>query len=73
MGIRQQLASLFESPSHREQVRRTAIDDQRRATSPEEEVSQRETRRLGGMSSEDREWEQAALQRNRAAQDRLTP
>ena len=73
MGILQKLSSLFESPAHREQVRRDAIDEQRRATSPEEEISQRETRRLDGMSSEDQEWEQAALQRNRAAQDLQTP
>lgn len=73
MGIREQLTSLFESPSHREQTRRTVIDDQRRATSPEEELNQRETRRLAGMTSEDREWEQAALQRNRDAQARLAP
>ncbi len=73
MGIREQLASLFESPSHREQTRRTAIDVQRSATSPEEELSLRETRRLAAMSVDDQAWEQAALQRNRAAQDRLTP
>jgi hypothetical protein len=73
MGIREKLASLFESPSHREETRRTAIDDQRRANSPEQEVTQRETRRLGGMSDEDQAWEQAALQRNRDAQDRQKP
>lgn len=73
MGIREKLTSLFESPSHREQVRRAAIDDQRRATSHEQEITQRETRRLDGMSAEDQAWEQAALQRNRAAQDRQTP
>ncbi len=39
-----------------------------RAQSPGEEISQRETRRLTGMSAEDREWEQASLQRNRDIQ-----
>jgi len=73
MGIREQLAQVFRSPDRREQERRTAIQDQRQATSPSEEVSQRETRRLDGMSVEDRAWEQAALQRHRDAQDSLTP
>lgn len=71
MGILSKLASLFESPSHREQVRRTAIDDERRATSPEEVIEQRETRRLSNMSQEDQAWEQAALQRNREAPGRV--
>jgi hypothetical protein len=38
------------------------------AQSPDEEISQREDRRLTGMSAEDREWEQASLQRNRDIQ-----
>lgn len=73
MGIRTQLASLFRSPSSREQDRRREAVEQGRATSPEEEISQRETRRLAGMSAEDQAWEQAALQRNRAAQDHQAP
>ena len=40
-----------------------------RAQSPSEELSQREERRLTGMSTEDRDWEQASLQRNRDIQD----
>jgi 5-methylcytosine-specific restriction endonuclease McrA len=43
-----------------------------RAQSPGEELSQREERRLTGMSAEDREWEQASLQRNRDIQDERT-
>ena len=43
-----------------------------RAQSPDEEISQREERRLTGMSEEDREWEQASLQRNRDIQDERT-
>ena len=73
MGIRMQLTSLFRSPSDREHDRQSAIVEQGRAGSPEEEANRRETQRLAGMSSEDREWEQAALQRHRDAQDRLIP
>ena len=40
-----------------------------RASSPSEEISNREERRQTGMSAEDREWEQASLQRNRDIQD----
>ena len=40
-----------------------------RAQSSDEEISQREDRRLTGMSVEDREWEQASLQRNRDIQE----
>src|SRR5215203_3004522 len=43
-----------------------------RAQSSDEEISQREDRRLTGMSVEDREWEQASLQRNRDIQDERT-
>ena len=43
-----------------------------RAQSPSEEISQREERRLTGMSAEDREWEQASQQRNRDIQDERT-
>jgi hypothetical protein len=73
MGIRTQLAAFFRSPSDREQDRRKGIVEQGRAASPEEETSQREMRRLAGMSDEDQAWEQAALQRNRDAQDHLMP
>jgi hypothetical protein len=73
MGIRTQLAIFFRAPGDREQARRTGSVAQGRASSPEEEDSQRETRRLAGMSDDDQAWERAALQRHRAAQDRLTP
>ena len=43
-----------------------------RAKSSGEEISQREDRRLSGMSAEDREWERASLQRNRDIQDERT-
>ncbi len=59
--------------SRQSQVRQTrdlrmGAQEQSRAQSPEEEISQREERRLGGMSAEDRDWEQASLQRNRDIQ-----
>jgi FtsZ-interacting cell division protein ZipA len=43
-----------------------------RAQSPSEEISNREERRLTGMSTEDQDWEQASLQRNRDIQDERT-
>jgi hypothetical protein len=63
--------------SRQGQVRQTrdlrmGAQEQRRAQSPGEEISQREERRLTGMSSEDREWEQASLQRNRDIQQERT-
>ena len=73
MGIREQLAQFFRSPASREQERRMSIQEQEQAMSPAEEVSQRETRRLAGMSDEDRAWEQAALRRNQDAQEQVTP
>jgi FtsZ-interacting cell division protein ZipA len=51
---------------------RMGAQEQARAQSPGEELSQREDRRLSGMSAEDREWEQASLQRNRDLQDERT-
>src|SRR5215207_4262083 len=63
--------------SRQSQVRQTrdlrmGAQEQGRAQSPGEELSQREERRLSGMSTEDREWEQASLQRNRDFEDERT-
>ena len=63
--------------SRQSQVRQTrdlrmGAQAQGRAQSPGEEISQREGRRLTGMSAEDREWEQASLQRNRDIQHERT-
>ena len=63
--------------SRQSQVRQTrdlrmSAQEQGRAQSPGEEISQREDRRLSGMSAEDREWEQASLQRNRDIQHERT-
>ncbi len=51
---------------------RMGAQERGRAQSPGEEISQREERRLTGMSADDREWEQASLQRNRDLQHERT-
>ena len=63
--------------SRKSQVRQTrdlrmGAQELGRAQSPGQEISQREERRLTGMSAEDREWEQASLQRNRDLQHERT-
>ena len=63
--------------SRQGQVRQTrdlrmGAQERGRAQSLGEEISQREERRLTGMSAEDREWEQASLQRNRDIQHERT-
>jgi FtsZ-interacting cell division protein ZipA len=63
--------------SRKSQVRQTrdlrmGAQERDRAQSSGEEISQREERRLSGMSAEDREWEQASLQRNRDIQHERT-
>ncbi len=63
--------------SRQSQVRQTrdlrmGAQELGRAHSPGEEISQREERRLTGMSAEDRDWEQASLQRNRDIQHERT-
>jgi hypothetical protein len=54
----------------REQTHRMSVQAQGQAQSPAEEISQREDRRLAGMSVEDRAWETDALRRHQANQDR---
>ena len=51
---------------------RMGAQERDRAQSPGEELNQREERRLTGMSAEEREWEQASLQRNRDIQHERT-
>src|SRR5215207_3419492 len=63
--------------SRKSQVRQTrdlrmGSQELGRAQTPSEEISQREDRRLSGMSVEDREWEQASQQRNRDIQHEPT-
>jgi FtsZ-interacting cell division protein ZipA len=60
--------------SRKSQVRQTrdlrmGTQELGRAQSPSEELSQREDYRLAAMSAEDRDWEQASLQRNRDIQE----
>jgi type VI protein secretion system component VasK len=50
---------------------RMSVQAQEQAQLPGDRISQREDRRLAGMTAEDREWEQASLQRNRESQERI--
>jgi hypothetical protein len=72
MGIREQVTEIFRTRSQREQEQRMAGQERDRARTPEEVISQREARRLAGMSADERAWEQASLQRSREAQDHST-
>jgi hypothetical protein len=72
MGIREQVTQLFQTRSQREHDQQQADRERERARTPEEEIGQREERRLAGMSAEDRAWETASLERHRVAQDRAT-
>ncbi len=58
-----------QSRQQRDQDRRIDIQAENRAQSPAAAISQREDRRLAGMSTEDRAWEQASLERQRASQE----
>jgi flagellar biosynthesis/type III secretory pathway M-ring protein FliF/YscJ len=51
-----------------EQDRRISAQAQGQAQLPGDRISQREDRRLAGMTAEDQDWEQASLQRDREAQ-----
>ena len=52
-----------------EQARRMSVQAQGQAHLPGDWSSQREDRRLAGMTAEDQAWEQASLQRHRAVQE----
>ena len=58
----------LQSRERTEQDRRMNVQTQEQADLPGDRVSQREDRRLAGMTAEDREWEQASLERNRESQ-----
>ena len=60
-----------QTQSGQAQGRRVTAQREAGAQSPAEEISQREDRRLGGMSADDRAWEQASLERNRAQETRI--
>jgi hypothetical protein len=49
-----------------------SVQAQGQADLPGDRISQREDRRLAGMTAEDREWEQASLQRHRESQQART-
>ena len=52
------------------QERRISGQAQEQEQLPGDRISQREDRRLSGMTVEDKAWEQASLQRNREAEER---
>jgi membrane protein implicated in regulation of membrane protease activity len=54
-----------------EQNRRISVQAQGQAQLPGDRISQREDRRLAGMTTEDRAWEQASLERDRQSQERI--
>jgi hypothetical protein len=58
-----------QSRARTEQDRRISVQAQDQAHLPGDWISQREDRRLAGMSAEDQAWEQASLQRHHASQD----
>ncbi len=71
MGIRERLTQVTQFfRKARTEGRKLMDEDERQGSSPEEQSSRREAGRLAGMSAEDREWEQASLQRNRERQER---
>ena len=58
----------LQTRGRQEQDRQSTAQAQNQARSSAENISQREDRRLAGMTEEDRAWEQASLQRARLAQ-----
>jgi hypothetical protein len=72
MGLREQLQSVtqfFQKAATRgHQLREDAEGDESAASSAGDQSRQREERRQGGMTAEDRAWEQASQQRNRDRQ-----
>ena len=72
MGLRERLQSVtqfFQKAATRgHQLRQEDDRGENHDSSAGAQTRQREERRLGGMSAEDRDWEQASLQRNRDRQ-----
>ena len=72
MGLRERLQSVtqfFQSAATKgHQLREDAEGDESAASSAGDQSRQREERRQGGMTAEDRAWEQASQQRNRDRQ-----
>ena len=72
MGLRERLQAVtqfFQKAATRgHELRRDEERGENDDASAGAQTDQREVRRLGGMSAEDRDWEQATLQRNRDRQ-----
>ncbi len=72
MGLRERLqmvTQFFQKAATRgHQLREDEARDASTASFAGEQGRQREERRLGGMTAEDRAWEQASQQRNRDRQ-----
>lgn len=68
----EQFVRNLRTPRQREQEQQAHARALDRARSPDDVAAEREARRLAGMTAEDRAWEQASLERHRAAQDRQT-
>jgi hypothetical protein len=72
MGLRERLQKVTQflqrAATQGHQLRQDDPRDQSPAPSAGEQSRQREERRLGGMTAEDRDWEQASQQRNRDRQ-----
>jgi hypothetical protein len=72
MGLRERLQSVtqfFQKAATRgHQLRQEDERGENDDSSAGDQTHQREERRLGGMSTEDRDWEQASQQRNRDRQ-----
>ena len=72
MGLRERLQSVtqfFQKAATRgHQLRQDEERGENDDSSAGGQTRRREERRLGGMSAEDRDWEQASLQRNRDRQ-----
>jgi hypothetical protein len=72
MGLLERLQSVtqfFQKAATRgHELRQDEERGENDASSAGDQTRQREERRVGGMSAEDRDWEQASLQRNRDRQ-----
>ena len=72
MGLRERLETVTQffqkAASRGHQLRQDDARDESVASSDGEQSRQREERRLGGMTAEDRAWEQASQQRSRDRQ-----
>ena len=72
MGLRERLqkvTQLFQKAATRgHQLREDEARDESTASSAGEQDRQRDERRLGGMTAEERDWEKASQQRDRDRQ-----